>query len=235
MKILVALKRNSDTAGGAAQSPLDSYSEQALAAALHLRTGLAAELVLASVGDVEVLEALRYGLALGADRAVHVRAALPQEPLALAQLLHPLVEREQPQLLLLGARSATGGYGQLAAMLAGLCDWPQASAAMAISPAGQGLEVVCRLDMGCQTLSVPLPAVISLDAEVYTLPSPSVAQILQARAKPLDTLDMAALGLSYQPQWVLEAVSHQPRPRLGRQLHSAAELAECLRKELGQL
>ena len=241
MKILVALKRNSDTPGlgGAAQAPLDPYSEQALAAALQLRLPLGAEVVLVSLGDADVLEALRYGLALGADRAVHLQAVPPQEPLALARLLQPLLEREQPQLLLLGARSATG-YGQLAAMLAGLCDWPQASAAIAITPGDHGLEVVCRADSGCQTLLLPLPAVISLDAQAYSLSPPSVAQILQARAKPLASLDMAVLGLPDQPycpqpQWLVEEVSHGPRPRLGRQLHSAAELAECLRKELSHL
>lgn len=82
---------------------MNPFCEIALEEALRVKeSGLASEVVVVSVGPAQFSETLRTGLAMGADRAIHVEAPENIYPLTIAKILKALVDVEKPGLLLLG-------------------------------------------------------------------------------------------------------------------------------------
>ena len=147
---------------------VNPFCEIAVEEAVKLKEkGAVKEIVAVSVGGKNAVESLRTALANGADRAIHVltesRIDTEVQPLAVAKLLKAIVEKEKPELVLLGKQSIDGDNNQTGQMLAGLLQWPQATFASEIKLAA-GLATVTReIDGGLQVLEVPLPAVVTAD------------------------------------------------------------------------
>src|SRR6202022_832170 len=106
---------------------------------------------------------LRTALALGADRAILVESDVELQPLAVAKLLRALVDREQPQLVILGKQAIDDDANQVGQMLAALLGWPQATFASKVDLADGGATVKREIDGGLETLTMKLPAVITTD------------------------------------------------------------------------
>jgi len=107
---------------------INPFDEIALEEAMRIRErGLADEVIAVSIGPADAQQQLRTALAMGADRALLVQAAEPLEPLVNARLLHSLVQRHQPQLVILGKQAIDDDNGQTGQMLAALWDRPQAT------------------------------------------------------------------------------------------------------------
>lgn len=245
MKILVAIKRVvdpgvrvrplADSSGMDlinAKMSMNPFCEIAVEEAIRLKEqGLASEVVVVSIGQQPVQEQLRSALALGADRALHIATELALEPLAIAKVLHVLVQREQPQLVLLGKQSIDGDHNQTGQMLAALCGYPQGTFASRIECKGDEVWVTRELDGGLQTLALKLPAVITTDLRLNQPRYPTMPNIMKARQKPLVVIPLAELGLSLPPRLQTLSVDAPKAREQGIKVSSVTELVDKLRRE----
>ena len=187
---------------------INPFDEIALEEALRLREkGHAGEVVVVSIGPAEVQNQLRTALAMGADRAVLVECP-GVEPLDAAKIFLKLVEREQPQLVLLGKQAIDDDNNQTGQMLAGLWNRPQATFASRVEITGDVARVTREVDAGLETIEVDLPAVITADLRLNEPRFVKLPEIIKAKKKPLEMLSPAALGIT--PRIRLRALHYAP-------------------------
>lgn len=245
VKILVAIKRVVDPGVrvhplpdgsgmdiATAKMSINPFCEIAVEEAIRLKEqGLAADVLVVSVGAAPVQEQLRAALALGADRALHITTDEPLEPLSIAKLLQAVVMQEKPGLILLGKQSIDGDNNHTGQMLAALCGYAQGTFASGIQLVGDEALVTRELDTGLQTLALRLPAVITTDLRLNQPRFPTMPNIIKARQKPLVVVTPADLGVSLDMRVVTESLA-APRSRpAGVKVNSVAELLEKLRTE----
>ncbi len=209
MKILVAYKRvvdynvriqvKPDGSGvvteGVKLSP-NPFDEIALEEALRLRDkGVANEVVVATIAPADAAAHLRNGLAMGANRAIHVVCDQPIQPLTAARTLLKLVEKEQPDLVILGKQAIDDDANQTGQMLATLWGRPQATFASKLDVDGGKATVVREVDAGLETLEVDLPAVVTTDLRLNEPRFIKLPDIMKAKSKPMETLQFGDLGV----------------------------------------
>lgn len=245
MKILVAVKRvvdpyvkirvKSDHSGVETQHlkmSMNPFDEIAVEEALRLREQQSAtEVVLVSIGNESVQETLRHGLALGADRAIWVRTTQSYCSLNIAKILHKIAMNEQPGFVLMGKQSIDGDNNQTPQMLAALLNWPQATFASKITMSNQHLQVIREIDGGAETLDVQLPAVVSTDLRLNEPRYASLPNIMKAKRKPLDCLDLDSLGLVLKDHINILSVTAPVVRSGGIKVNSVQELLDKLQHE----
>lgn len=245
MKILVAVKRvvdpyvkirvKMDGTGVETQNlkmSMNPFDEIAVEEALRLREQqIATEVVLVSIGTDASQETLRHGLALGADRAILVRTTQSHCSLNIAKILQKIAMDEQPGLILMGKQSIDGDNNQTPQMLAALLDWPQAMFASKISVAGEHVNVTREIDGGSEILDLQLPAVISTDLRLNEPRYASLPNIMKSKRKPLDCLELDALGLSLRSHIEIVTVTAPPTRSGGVKVNSVKELLDKLQHE----
>src|SRR3990170_1413978 len=179
---------------------INPFDEIALEEALRIKEkGAATEVILVSIGPADTQQQLRTGLAMGADRAILVQADSPLEPLAAARIFLKLVEKESPQIVLLGKQGIDDDNNQTGQMLAALWDRPQATFASKIELDGAKAKVTREVDAGLETIEVDLPAVITSDLRLNEPRYVKLPDIMKAKKKPLETLALATLGIDSTP------------------------------------
>ncbi|WP_129135131.1 electron transfer flavoprotein subunit beta/FixA family protein [Luteimonas sp. YGD11-2] len=243
MKILVAYKRVVDynvriqvkpdgsgvVTDGVKLSP-NPFDEIALEEALRLRdAGKATEVVVATIAPADAQPHLRNGLAMGANRAIHVVCDQPIQPLTAARTLLKLVEKEQPDLVILGKQAIDDDANQTGQMLATLWGRPQATFASKLVVDGGKATVTREVDAGLETLEVDLPAVVTTDLRLNEPRFIKLPDIMKAKSKPLETLQFADLGVESGD--FLKTTSHAaPTGRTrGVMVKDAAELVAVLK------
>lgn len=235
MKILVPVKRVCDpdnankvkvsgdgstvTSDGLEWKP-NPFDEYAVEAALRLNENAAkneklGETIVVSFGPADVQQTMRQTLAMGADRGVLVQAEDKQlDSLVVARALKALVDKEKPELVLMGKQAVDGDSNAVGQMLAEMLGWPMATFAAGISTndGGKTLSVEREVDTGVLTLKVKLPAVVTVDLRIVAPTSikngatpethkynegaryASLKGIMQAKKKPIEQLALAAVG-----------------------------------------
>lgn len=175
---------------------MNPFDEIAVEAAVRLKeAGQISEVVAVSVGSASVQETLRHALALGADRALHIEAEESLLPLSVAKLLHAVIQREAPQLVILGKQSIDGDNNQTGQMLAALWNRPQGTFASDLILTEDAVEVTREIDGGLETLRLQLPAVITTDLRLNEPRYASLPNIMKARKKPIESYTLAELGI----------------------------------------
>ena len=243
MKALVAVKRvvdynvkvrvkadGSDVDIGNVKMSMNPFDEIAVEEAVRLKeAGKVSEIVAVSLGGKKCEDTLRTALAMGADRAVHVETEAALEPLAVAKLLKAVVDKEQPQILLLGKQAIDDDANQTAQMLAALMNAPQGTFAGKLEIDGSEAVVTREIDGGMETVALKLPAVISADLRLNEPRYVKLPQIMQAKKKPLEKSTPEELGVNTAPR--MQAVSYaEPKARkAGEKVGSVAELVEKLK------
>jgi len=210
---------------------INPFDEIALEEALRIRErGLADEVVAISIGTSEAQQQLRTALAFGADRAILVRADAPLEPLTVAQVFLQLVQRCQPELVLLGKQAIDEDHGQTGQMLAALWGRPQATFASKLEIEGGRARVTREVDAGLEVIEVDLPAVVTTDLRLNEPRYVKLPDIMKARRKPLDITTLRELGveLPAAPLRVLKVAPPAARAR-GTMVRDSAELLTALR------
>jgi electron transfer flavoprotein beta subunit len=210
-------------------NPFDSI---ALEEALRLRErGEADEVLAVSVGPAEAQQQLRDALAMGADRAILVKADAGLEPPAVARVLLKLVEQESPRLVLLGKQAIDDDSNQAGQMLAALWDRPQATFASKIEIQGETARVTREVDAGLETIEVDLPAVCTADLRLNEPRYIKLPDIMKAKKKPLDVVELASLGVDAAPQLKLVKLEPPPQRKKGILVKDAAELVAALKQK----
>jgi electron transfer flavoprotein beta subunit len=240
-KILVPIKRVVDpnvrvrvNANGAVDTvglkmSLNPFDECALEKALQLReAGVATHVTVLTCGTSVCQDVLRTALAMGADDAVLIDTATPPDSLAVARLLKAHMAAHDYQLVLCGKQAIDDDIGGVAAMLAGLLDWPQALDASALEANDGGWRVTCNDDNGTATWLLDGPAVISADLRLAEPRRVTLPSIVKARQKPLTVVDVHTLGVDLTPHVHIDALDEPPRRQAGIKVASTAALIEVL-------
>ena len=245
MKVLVAIKRvvdyNVKVRVKADQSGVDlanvkmsmnPFCEIAVEEAVRLKEqGVVSEIVVASVGPTMAQEQLRTALALGADRAILVEAADELNSLAVAKALKAVVDKEQPQLVILGKQAIDSDNNQTGQMLAALTGYAQGTFASKVTVAGDTLNVTREIDGGLQTVTLNLPAIVTTDLRLNEPRYASLPNIMKAKKKPLETMIPDALGVSLASTNKTLKVEAPAARSAGIRVKSVAELVEKLKNE----
>ncbi|WP_107311622.1 electron transfer flavoprotein subunit beta/FixA family protein [Burkholderia metallica] len=246
MKVLVAVKRvvdanvkvrvKTDCSGvnvANIKMSINPFDEIAVEEAVRLKeAGVASEVIAVSAGVAQAQETLRTALAIGADRAILVESDEELQPLAVAKLLKALVDKEQPQLVILGKQAIDDDSNQTGQMLAALAKLPQATFASKVMVAGGRAQVTREVDGGLETVSLSLPAVVTTDLRLNEPRYVTLPEIMKAKKKPLETLGPADLGVDVSPRLKTLKVVEPPKRAAGVKVPDVATLVEKLKNEV---
>jgi electron transfer flavoprotein beta subunit len=208
------------------------FDEIALEEALRLRDkGVATEVVVATIAPADAQAHLRNGLAMGADRAIHVVSVDDIQPLTAARALLKLVEREKPDLVLLGKQAIDDDASQTGQMLATLWGRPQATFASKLEISGSKATVTREVDAGLETLEIDLPAVVTTDLRLNEPRFIKLPAIMKAKSKPLETIAFADLGVENGN--TLQTTHYAPPQKRGKgvMVKDAADLVAALKQK----
>ncbi|OHE84971.1 MAG: EtfB protein [Lysobacterales bacterium RIFOXYD1_FULL_69_11] len=208
------------------------FDEIALEEALRLRDkGIATEVVVATIAPADAQAHLRNGLAMGANRAIHVVADKPIQSLTAARTFLKLIEKEQPDLVILGKQAIDDDASQTGQMLATLWGRPQATFASKVEVADGKATVTREVDAGLETLEVDLPAVVTTDLRLNEPRFIKLPDIMKAKSKPLETIAFDELGVDVGD--TLKTLSHAAPPKRGKgvMVKDAAELVAALKQK----
>jgi electron transfer flavoprotein beta subunit len=210
---------------------INPFDAIAIEEALRLKErGVADEVVVASIGPADLQPTLRNALAMGAQRALHVVADAPLEPLAAARVLLNLVKKESPLLVILGKQAIDDDNNQTGQMLAALWDRPQATFASKLEIEGGKAKVTREVDAGLETIEVDLPAVITTDLRLNEPRFVKLPEIMKAKTKPLATIPLAEVGGAGAARVKVLKTEPPPARQRGIMVKDAAELYGELQK-----
>jgi len=246
MKVLVAVKRvvdanvkvrvKADCSGvnvANVKMSINPFDEIAVEEAVRLKeAGVASEVIAVSAGAAQAQETLRTALAIGADRAILVESDEELQPLSVAKLLKALVDKEQPQLVILGKQAIDDDSNQTGQMLAALAKLPQATFASKVTVADGRAQVTREVDGGLETVSLSLPAVVTTDLRLNEPRYVTLPEIMKAKKKPLSTVGPADLGVDVSPRLKTLKVVEPPKRAAGVKVPDAATLVEKLKNEV---
>ena len=245
MKVLVAVKRVVDynvkvraKADGSnvdlnnVKMAINPFCEIAVEEAVRLKeAGTATEIIAVSVGDKSCQEQIRTALALGADRGIQVETEGAVEPLVIAKLLKAVVDKEQPQLVILGKQSIDGDNNQTGQMLGALTKMPQGTFASKISIDGDKISVTREVDGGLQTVSLSLPAIVTTDLRLNEPRYASLPNIMKAKKKQLDVYTPADLGVAVTSHLTQIKVEPPAERKAGIKVADVTQLVDKLKNE----
>jgi electron transfer flavoprotein beta subunit len=249
MKILVPVKRvvdynvkirvKGDGSGvelANVKMSMNPFDEIAVEEAIRLKEqGKATEIVAVSIGPQQAQETIRTALAMGADRGILVKTDQTVEPLAVAKILQKIVEKESPQLVIMGKQAIDDDCNQTGQMLGALLGWPQGTFAFKLALSDGTIDVVREVDGGLQTVGLKLPAIVTTDLRLNEPRYASLPNIMKAKKKPLEETSAEALGVDLaQRLKVLKTVEPGGR-KAGVKVASVADLVQKLKVEAGVL
>jgi electron transfer flavoprotein beta subunit len=245
VKILVSVKRVPDPATTIRILPdgsgiatdnvkwvINPFDEIAIEEALRIKEKQGgADVALMSIGQQTWQEQLRTGLAMGADRAILVRADQPLDSLAIARVMAKIVADEKPDLVIIGKQAIDDDSNQVGQMLAEMLGWPQATFASKIDLDGDRCTVVREVDGGLETVAFALPAVITTDLRLNEPRYASLPGIMKARKKELKEIPVDSLGVDLTPKLKIKELKAPPKRQAGRKVGSVEELVKLLHDE----
>jgi electron transfer flavoprotein beta subunit len=259
MKILCTSKRVTDTERKVKISPdgknlvtegmnfiANPFDAIAVEEALRLQKAHGGEVLVVSIGNKDAEQQIRQGLAMGADRGVLVTSDATLDPDAVARVLQKLIEKEKPDVVLMGKQATDDDSNQAGQLLAGYLGWPQATFASkhdgldsaaekagtpGIAVTGNKAQVVREVDGGLEVLEVTLPAVITTDLRLNVPRFPTLPGIMKAKKKPMETIAVASLGVDVAPKVKMVKYAEPPVRKAGVKVDSVDTLISKLKTE----
>ena len=245
MKVLVPVKRvidynvkvrvKSDGTGvetANVKMSMNPFDEIGIEAALRLKeAGSAEEVIAVSIGVAQCQETIRTALAMGADRGVLVETEEGAEPLAVAKILKAIIEKEGPEIVILGKQAIDDDSNQTGQMLSALLEWSQATFASNIELGDGTADITREVDGGLETIKVKLPVVVTTDLRLNEPRYASLPNIMKAKKKPIDKMSPADLGVDMTPRLKTLSVVEPLKREGGVKVESVEELVEKLRNE----
>ena len=247
MKILVPLKRVPDPDTRIRIKPdgsgidldgvkfsVNPFDAIALEEALKIKEKLGeAEIVVVTIGSEESIEQLRVGLAMGADRALLVKAVAEMDPLAIAKILVAIYRREQPNFVLMGKQAIDDDSNQAGQMLAALLGIGQATFVSKLELLDNNAKARCgrETDAGIETMTVKLPAIITTDLRLNEPRYVSLPGIMKAKKKPLEEISLSDLGIEAISRTKVLRLEPPPRRKAGVRVKTVDDLVDKLKHE----
>jgi len=245
MKLLVPVKRvidynvqivikpdGSGVETSNAKMSMNPFCEIAVEEAIKMKeAGHVEEIVLVSIGSQKSQETIRAGLAMGADRGILVESEGELEPLVIAKLLQKIVVMESPDAVIMGKQSIDGDNNQTGQMLSALLGWSQATFISSLEFNEDVATVSREIDAGIESIEVKLPAVLTVDLRLNEPRFASLPNIMKAKKKPIDTVDIQELGVDLSPRLEVVDVSPPAKRQAGIMVNSVSELVDKLKNE----
>ncbi|WP_420563044.1 electron transfer flavoprotein subunit beta/FixA family protein [Thalassobaculum sp.] len=245
MKVLVPVKRvidynvkvrvKADQSGvelANVKMSMNPFDEIAVEEAIRLKeAGKATEVIAVSIGPTQAQETIRTALAMGADRGIHVVHDGDVEPLAVAKMLKGIVEKESPDLCILGKQAIDDDCNQTGQMLSALLGWSQATFASKIEIGDGDLTVTREVDGGLETIKVKAPAIVTTDLRLNEPRYASLPNIMKAKKKPIEQMSPSDLGVDPAPRLQTVKVVEPPKREGGAKVADVAELVSKLKNE----
>lgn len=245
MKILVAVKwvvdhniqmrikpDGSDVDIAGVKMSVNPFDENAIEEAVRLKEkGVATDIVAVTLGSSANQDVLRHALAMGADRALLVETDAVLQPLGVAKLLKTVVEREKPDLILLGKQAIDDDAGQTGQMLAALLGVAQGTFVSSIAIENGEAIVTREIEGGTEQIAVKLPAVLTADLRLNDPRFVKLPNLMMAKKKPIETLSAAELGADIAPRLTQLKVSEPPARKPGIKVNNVQELVAKLHEE----
>jgi len=245
MKVLVPVKRvvdynvkvrvKSDQTGvdiANVKMSMNPFDEIAVEEAVRLKEkGVATEVIAVSAGVAQAQETLRTAMAIGADRSILVETDAELQPLAVAKLLKAVVDKEGPQLVILGKQAIDDDANQTGQMLAALLGWPQATFASKVEVADGKATVTREVDGGLETIALTLPAIVTTDLRLNEPRYVTLPNIMKAKKKPLDNVKPEDLGVDVTPRLKTLKVTEPAGRKAGIKVPDVATLVDKLKNE----
>lgn len=245
MKVVVPVKRvidanikvrvkadNSGVELNNVKMAMNPFCEIAVEESIRLKeAGVASEVIVVSVGPQKSQETIRTGLAMGADRGILVETETDLEPLAVSKLLKAVIDREAPELVMMGKQAVDNDNNQTGQMLSALLGWSLGTFVSNIEVEGSGFRVVREVDGGLETVQLSKPSVITVDLRLNEPRYASLPNIMQARKKPIETYTPEELSVDVTPRVTVLEVVEPPSRQAGVKVQNAEELIEKLTEE----
>lgn len=247
MKILVCTKRvvdanvkvrvksdNSDVDIQFSKMSLNPFDENALEEAVKIKNnGIASEIVAVSIGNDKCTETLRNALARGADRAILIKTEITLDPLMVAKILKHLILKESPNLIMMGKQAIDDDANQVGQMLAGMLNYPQGTFASKIEFTTNNTKCIINreIDNGIETLEITLPAVITADLQLNEPKFITLPQLMQAKKKLLDTINLEDLCAAPTPSVRIVSANDGEMKKECKRLNNIDEIITILKNE----
>ena len=245
MKVLVPVKRvvdynvkvrvKSDNSGvelDNVKMSMNPFDEIAVEEALRLKEkGIATEVIAISIGSTQVQETIRNALAMGADSGIFVEATNNLEPLNIAKIISSRIKKENIHLLILGKQAIDDDMNATGQMIAALLGWPQATFASKIDISDEKAIVSREVDGGIENIEVSLPAVISTDLRLNEPRYASLPNIMKAKKKPINQIQVDELNLKIEQRLEILRVEEPAKRQSGIMLKTVDELVDKLKNE----
>ena len=245
MKILVAVKRvidynvqirvKSDSTGVETENvkmSMNPPDENAVEEALRIKeSGVAEEVIAVSIGEDKAKETIRTALAMGVDRGIHVKGVHDVEPLAVAKILQKIVEKEKPQIVLLGKQAIDDDSNQTGQMLSALLGWTQGTFASKIELEASAAIITREIDEGLEKVKLSFPIVATCDLRLNEPRYASLPNIMKAKKKPIDNYTSDELEIDVSPRVRQLKVTEPPKREKGIMVANVAELVHKLKHE----
>jgi electron transfer flavoprotein beta subunit len=236
-------------------NPFDEYAVETALRILEDGVGsgnLRGEVVVVTIGPDDTTQQIRQCLAMGADRGILVQGDDAKlDATIVAKVLQKIVEKESPDLVLMGKQAVDGDSNQAAQMLAERLGWPQATFAGQLDVAAdlKSATAIREVDGGAAKVKVTFPAVISVDLRIVTpdgvsnnhAPKDKAYQegpryaslkgIMKAKKKPIDTMALAALGVDEQLKIRILKYTQPPSRKAGIVVPDVQVLVQKLKDE----
>ena len=245
MKVLVPVKRvidynvkirvKADQTGvetANVKMSMNPFDEIAVEEAVRLQeAGAATEIIAVSIGPQQCQETIRTALAMGADRGILVQSDDEVQPLAVAKLLKAIVDKENPDLVILGKQAIDDDSNQTGQMLAALLGWSQATFASNIELNGDTPNVTREVDGGLETIKVSMPCIVTTDLRLNEPRYASLPNIMKAKKKPIDQLAPADLDVDTAPRLTTLKIVEPSKREAGVMVEDVAQLVDKLKNE----
>ncbi len=249
MKIIVPIKRVLDPFTQAridkqtqsvdltnSKMAMNPFCEIAVEEALRLKESeKATETVAVSIGTDKTVDTLRTALAMGIDRAIFIRTEteLDLQPLTIGKILASIVKKEEAQLVIMGKQAVDNDNNQTGQMLSGLLNYSLGTfiSQFNLSDDNNSIEVYREIDSGIETRSIKLPAIVTVDLRLNEPRYASLPNIMKARSKPLETIEISSLDVDISARInVLSVEESGSKDRSAKNVNSASELFDELKK-----
>ena len=245
MKVLVTVKRvidpyvkvrvKSDGSGvelANIKMTMNPFCEIAIEQAVRMKeAGVVTEIVAVSIGLPQCQETLRTAMAMGADRGILVETTADVQPLAVAKLVKAIIDKEKPQLVIMGKQAIDDDSNQAGQMVAALTGWPQATFISSVTVNGDSADVTREIDGGLEKLTIKLPAVVTTDLRLNEPRYVTLPNIMKAKKKPLEVVKPEALGVDITPRLKTLRVVEPPKRSSGVKVADVKELVAKLKNE----
>ena len=245
MKVLVPVKRvvdynvkvrvKSDKSGvelDNVKMSMNPFDEIAVEEALRLKEkGIATEVIAISIGPTQVQETIRNALAMGADSGIFIEATNNLEPLNIAKIISSVAKKESIDLMILGKQAIDDDMNATGQMIAALLGWPQATFASKVEISNKKAVVSREVDGGIENIEVALPAVISTDLRLNEPRYASLPNIMKAKKKPINQIQVDELNLKIEQRLDILKVEEPTKRQSGIMLKTVEELVDKLKNE----